>query len=1218
MLSFPIMANEDGEVFFVESSDDDESGEKERGTAQQRGNTKRASTELPPSPTVAPHRFGSQSMEDILFERPLAPSLRERAEQELWRSHHSGECGTTSAGHADDSPVPLEMLSGHSVNAVPQHVYEDAPRSLSYLRGMTCSEVRERLETFFLKKDAIESRFKKTEADIAAKGREDHTKGVRADLVTVRQRDRCARLVNIRNWGDGNDSPQDVLLPAALVPTSAFYTEGGSVNPNGNGSGGECGAVRTLRKHQIDGVRFMWGVLQEGPVGQVPAVGCILAHTMGLGKTAQVVVFAHLFAAVHRRRAESDKGQRLPLSSRILIVVPKSTVSVWEREFASWGAAFPAHCRLTPVTLEDVGSAGSPTTSGYKAPAQRLRIFYNWRRQGGVLLVGYEALVRLMQLVEEDNAVFGATASGGKQEDAAGFRQRGTLKHLKTAWKRDGGELAYGGDDDPFTELLVCDEAHRLKSAHLQIVAVLRGLHPLRRLLLTGTPLQNHLSEYWAMIDFAVHKYFDRYRFKEFFVDSIESTASKTASRQAVALAKKKTFTLINEVKHFVQRVDSSPLQSELPPLREYVVVVPLSDLQKSIYVRFVKLISTLYRDGAARFPFLPSVSFAGKIASHPQLLFAMRDEKRQENGNASANRRPAPPAPPHARKGKEEAKGKGRVPFAGKRRQTRRLWKGSDSSDEASSSLSESESTSSGSEGGSGHRDSGSSDSGSSDSDVVVDEAEAEATRMSFSQLYEASVDYDSLCKAPPRYVPRLADGVKLHVAMNLIKAAIRRDEKTLLFSLSTRLLDFFERLVAEANASRNPATDPVPIQYCRLDGSHTGVQRTAVLSDFNRADSSLNLFLLSVKAGGVGVTITAATRVILVDSSFNPADDQQAIGRAYRYGQTKPVFVYRLLCYQTLEYSIFEQKLAKEWLFKTVVDEAAMKRDALSGMHLKQIFGMLQSAAKAMQRAPKISQRQMDASRALAQEDGVLSDVCDQILYAQRYEVFLTHDGAEQFGDEEQKFYEKYRRDRLFEVGANVPPHELLEQELSRRKRQRSQQSEILQREAKSLTGLVDRLIRSRVTTDPHLTHLLSVMGLHVDPQTGTVRQATQGHKARAADSSAAADDDDHELTVLSSGSLEGEREEEQRTDGAPQPQRHEPTVLLEDDDDDNDKNRRRDGKERERGREAATTTRRADLPTSEEQQQQQQGIVVNASRYAPYRPGNSPHNAIDIDGS
>lgn len=84
--------------------------------------------------------------------------------------------------------------------------------------------------------------------------------------------------------------------------------------------------------------------------------------------------------------------------------------------------------------------------------------------------------------------------------------------------------------------------------------------------------------------------------------------------------------------------------------------------------------------------------------------------------------------------------------------------------------------------------------------------------------------------------------------------------------------------------------------LPFCRLDGSTDLVDRGALVDNFNRHSSSVFAFLLSSKAGGCGLNLIGANRLILFDPSFNGCDDAQAAARVYRPGQTKPVFVYRL----------------------------------------------------------------------------------------------------------------------------------------------------------------------------------------------------------------------------------------------------------------------------------------------------------------------------------
>lgn len=110
--------------------------------------------------------------------------------------------------------------------------------------------------------------------------------------------------------------------------------------------------------------------------------------------------------------------------------------------------------------------------------------------------------------------------------------------------------------------------------------------------------------------------------------------------------------------------------------------------------------------------------------------------------------------------------------------------------------------------------------------------------------------------------------------------------------------------------------------ISYCYLDGSTPAEKRSEQVALYQR-DESIRIFLLSLKAGGVGLNLTAADYIYLIDPWWNPAVEQQAIDRAHRIGQEKKVFAYKMICKDTVEEKILELQQKKRALASELVSE-------------------------------------------------------------------------------------------------------------------------------------------------------------------------------------------------------------------------------------------------------------------------------------------------------
>jgi SNF2 family DNA or RNA helicase len=128
-----------------------------------------------------------------------------------------------------------------------------------------------------------------------------------------------------------------------------------------------------------------------------------------------------------------------------------------------------------------------------------------------------------------------------------------------------------------------------------------------------------------------------------------------------------------------------------------------------------------------------------------------------------------------------------------------------------------------------------------------------------------------------------------KTDLLLDTLETVAAEGGKALVFSQWTSMLDLLEEPLRQKG-----------LTFVRLDGSTR--DRAAVVDRFQR-EPDLGVFLVSLKAGGVGLNLTAADHVFLFDPWWNPAVEEQAFDRAHRIGQDKPVFVYRLVAEETVE---------------------------------------------------------------------------------------------------------------------------------------------------------------------------------------------------------------------------------------------------------------------------------------------------------------------------
>lgn len=203
--------------------------------------------------------------------------------------------------------------------------------------------------------------------------------------------------------------------------------------------------VKKLKPHQANGVKFMWDACFESlnRCQKENGSGCILAHCMGLGKTLQVITLVHTLL-----KNSDETGV-----SRVLVVCPLSTVLNWVNEFNIW--------------LKDID--GSEDIYVYeinklKQNQDRSNKLKEWHKDGGIMILSYDMFRNLT--------------------NETGNRFRKKIK-----------EEFQASLVDPGPDLIICDEGHLLKNEKTSISKAMMRLRTLRRIVLTGTPLQNNLKE---------------------------------------------------------------------------------------------------------------------------------------------------------------------------------------------------------------------------------------------------------------------------------------------------------------------------------------------------------------------------------------------------------------------------------------------------------------------------------------------------------------------------------------------------------------------------------------------------------------------------------------------------------------------------------------------------------------------------------------------------
>lgn len=383
-------------------------------------------------------------------------------------------------------------------------------------------------------------------------------------------------------------------------------------------------------------------------------------------------------------------------------------------------------------------------------------------------------------------------------------------------------ELAKGQGVD----IIVADEAHRLKTAKNKSLQAINSLPTEKKIFLTGTPVQNDLSEFYMMVDSVNQGVLGS---KKAFTRELEIPIARgrqpAASPEDVEQGEECSRELVRLTSPFILRRTADVLAKYLPMKTEYVLLCKPTQAQVALY-RHVLGSPAFHAASLGNSECsLQLITLLKKVCNSPALL-------------------------------------KGKVDIDG---------------------------------------------------------------------TPEASPSHAALLASiPPNLLRNNAGSTKLRMLDGLLHTLrTTTTEKVVLVSNYTSTLDLLGRLLTSVGHS-----------FSRIDGSTPSSKRQEIIDDFNRSSAeSCFAFLLSAKAGGLGINLIGASRLVLYDVDWNPATDLQAMARIHRDGQKRACFIYRFLMAGGIEEKIFQRQIVKLGLASNVMDQKE-ESNSFTKEDLKDLF--------------------------------------------------------------------------------------------------------------------------------------------------------------------------------------------------------------------------------------------------------------------------------------
>ncbi|GBG70867.1 hypothetical protein CBR_g8167 [Chara braunii] len=756
-----------------------------------------------------------------------------------------------------------------------------------------------------------------------------------------------------------------------------------------------------LMGYQREGVKFLYSLYREGKGG-------ILADDMGLGKTIQTIAF--LAAILGKTGTVRDMTARrgfLPLTAKEQAVLQtrerRAKAAGTRRGGGGGGGGGGGEGQSAPTLLAiDEDGRCEKEEADIKKPSGK-------KSAKVVLIICPATLIQNWKREFDDWGSFAVAIYHGPGRDSSWSRlQSGEVEVMLTSFgtfrSRDEELCQIGWD------CVIVDEAHQLKNQSSEIYKSVSKIVTCRRYGLTGTVLQNKYEELFTIFNWVAPDLFlSRKEFRDYYDMPMKQGQRKSAPQLLQKTAEKRCSELFRVLKgHMLRRTKEGTIGDKLQGKTEMAAFCVMSPVQQRAYRRALRtadfqllvrkdekcdcgsrrtrekccwskprgteaegeyiLWPYLHRgrpEGCDQCPYclvFPCLTKLLQICNHLELIKpnpADDEDKRAKDAAFARLVLTDDSGSSDAADAKQLSSGK----EASRRgsddggSDDKRLFSGREASQRGSN--------------GGGTDDKqllfgqealrrGSADGGRDYKQLLCGQ---EALRRGGNDLGLGSEEDRGYARCPPcdgwgggqqlkgggRFAeagdyggdgcrfPELSNvrncGKMLFLDM-LLNDWLAKDDKVLLFSRSVKMLDILTQLM-----------DRRGYRYARLDGSTPMSTRQSLVNQFNSSPSQ-QLFLISTTAGGLGLNLTAANKVIIFDPHWNPTYDLQAQDRSFRLGQQRPVTVYRLLAAGSFEELIYTRQIYKQQQFKMAMTGEGETRyfEGVQGCkeHQGELFGI------------------------------------------------------------------------------------------------------------------------------------------------------------------------------------------------------------------------------------------------------------------------------------